>query len=69
MSTYLAECKIADFVKSKIQNSKKLDIDYTKYKNIDNFTMSDSQLNALKVFAKVILVFWQALAAEGRQQL
>ena len=52
MSTYLAECKIADFVKSKIQNSKKLDIDYTKYKNIDNFTMSDSQLNALKVFCE-----------------
>lgn len=52
MSTYLAECKIADFVKSKIQNSKKLDIDYTKYKNIDNFTMSDSQLNALKAFCE-----------------
>lgn len=52
MSTYLAECKIADFVKSKIQNSKKLDIDYTKYKNIDDFTMSDSQLNALKVFCE-----------------
>lgn len=52
MSTYLAECKIADFVKSKIQNSKKLDIDYTKYKNIDNFTMNDSQLNALKVFCE-----------------
>ena len=52
MSTYLAECKIADFVKSKIQNSKKLDIDYTKYKNIDNFTMSNTQLNALKVFCE-----------------
>nr|DAF47392.1 MAG TPA: ATP dependent DNA helicase [Phage sp. ctGns7] len=52
MSTYLAECKIADFVKSKIQNSKKLNIDYTKYKNTDNFTMSDSQLNALKVFCE-----------------
>lgn len=52
MSTYFAECKIADFVKSKIQNSKKLDIDYTKYKNIDNFIMSDMQLNALKVFCE-----------------
>ena len=52
MSTYLAECKIADFVKSKIQNSKKLNIDYTKYKNTNNFTMSDSQLNALKVFCE-----------------
>ena len=52
MSTYLAECRIAEFVKEKIKNSKKLDIDYTKYKNIDNFTMSDMQLNALKVFCE-----------------
>lgn len=52
MSTYLAECRIAEFVKEKIRNSKKLDIDYTKYKNIDDFTMSDMQLNALKVFCE-----------------
>lgn len=52
MSTYLAECRIAEFVKEKIKNSKKLDIDYTKYKNIDDFTMSDMQLNALKVFCE-----------------
>lgn len=52
MSTYAAECRIAEFVKEKIKNSKKLDIDYTKYKNIDNFTMSDMQLNALKVFCE-----------------
>lgn len=52
MATYLAECRIAEFVKEKIKNSKKLDIGYTKYKNIDNFTMSDMQLNALKVFCE-----------------
>lgn len=52
MSTYLAECRIAEFVKEKIRNSKKLNIDYTKYKNIDDFTMSDMQLNALKVFCE-----------------
>lgn len=52
MSTYTAECRIAEFVKEKIKNSKKLDIDYTKYKNIDDFTMSDMQLNALKVFCE-----------------
>lgn len=52
MSTYLAEYRISEFVKEKIKNSKKLDIDYTKYKNIDNFTMSDMQLNALKVFCE-----------------
>lgn len=52
MSTYVAECRIAEFVKEKIKNSKKLDIDCAKYKNIDNFTMSDMQLNALRVFCE-----------------
>lgn len=66
MSTYLAECKIADFVKSKIQNSKKLDIDYTKYKNIDNFTMSDMQLNALKVFCESNISILAGTAGTGK---
>ena len=66
MSTYLAECKIADFVKSKIQNSKKLDIDYTKYKNINNFTMSDSQLNALKVFCESNISILAGTAGTGK---
>lgn len=66
MSTYLAECKIAEFVKSKIQNSKKLDIDYTKYKNIDNFTMSDMQLNALKVFCESNISILAGTAGTGK---
>lgn len=66
MSTYLAECKIADFIKSKIQNSKKLDIDYTKYKNIDNFTMSDTQLNALKVFCESNISILAGTAGTGK---
>lgn len=66
MSTYLAECKIAEFVKSKIQNSKKLNIDYTKYKNIDNFTMSDSQLNALKVFCESNISILAGTAGTGK---
>lgn len=66
MSTYLAECKIADFVKSKIQNSKKLNIDYTKYKNIDNFTMSDTQLNALKVFCESNISILAGTAGTGK---
>ncbi|MGC8000349.1 hypothetical protein, partial [Salmonella enterica] len=31
MATYMAECKIADFIVNKYKNSTKLDIDYTKY--------------------------------------
>lgn len=66
MSTYLAECRIAEFVKEKIKNSKKLDIDYTKYKNIDNFTMSDMQLNALKVFCESNVSILSGTAGVGK---
>lgn len=66
MSTYLAECKIAEFVKEKIRNSKKLDIDYTKYKNIDDFTMSDMQLNALKGFCESNISILSGTAGTGK---
>lgn len=66
MSTYLAECRIAEFVKEKIKNSKKLDIDYTKYKNIDDFTMSDMQLNALKVFCESNVSILSGTAGVGK---
>lgn len=66
MSTYLAECKIAEFVKEKIRNSKKLNIDYTKYKNIDDFTMSDMQLNALKVFCESNVSILSGTAGVGK---
>ena len=66
MSTYLAECRIAEFVKEKIRNSKKLDIDYTKYKNIDDFTMSDMQLNALKVFCESNISILSGTAGTGK---
>lgn len=66
MSTYLAECRIAEFVKEKIRNSKKLDIDYTKYKNIDDFTMSDMQLNALKVFCESNVSILSGTAGVGK---
>ena len=66
MSTYLAECRIAEFVKEKIRNSKKLDIDYTKYKNIDDFTMSNMQLNALKVFCESNVSILSGTAGTGK---
>lgn len=68
MSTYLAECRIAEFVKEKIRNSKKLDIDYTKYKNIDDFTMSDMQLNALKVFCESNVSVLAGNSGSGKSQ-
>ena len=42
------ECKISDFVKEKLATSHKLDIEWEKYKVVDGFELTDTQLNALK---------------------
>lgn len=48
MDTYLGEVQIANFVKEKLENSKSLNIDYTKYKVVDGFELTEQQLNTLK---------------------
>lgn len=53
MATYLGEVRVADFIKDKINNSEKLDLDWEKYRVTDDgFSLSDSQLNVLKVFCE-----------------
>lgn len=48
MKTYLSECMIANFVKEKLEKSKSLNIDYTKYKTVDGFELTEQQLGTLK---------------------
>jgi len=50
MTTYTAECMIADFIKNKIRNSKKLNIDWKKYTKVNDFTMSEKQSSILELF-------------------
>lgn len=53
MNTYLGEVRVANFIKDKINNSEKLDLDWEKYRVTDDgFSLSDSQLNVLKVFCE-----------------
>ena len=47
-STYSAECKVAEFVKEKLANPIKWDIDVNKYKTVDGFEMTDEQLSMLQ---------------------
>lgn len=48
-STYSAECRIADFVKEKLDNPFRWDyIDVNKYKVVDGFEMTDEQLGILQ---------------------
>lgn len=51
-TTYNGECLVADYVKSKIENSTELDIDWKPYTIVDDFTMSEKQSKALELFCK-----------------
>lgn len=48
LSTYLAEKNIFNFIKDKLNNSKKLDIDYSKYCEVDGFKLSEMQSLSVK---------------------
>ena len=53
MNTYLAEIRIKDWVMEKLSTDSKLDLNWRDYKvNLDGSELSDTQLNALKVFCE-----------------
>lgn len=52
MSTYLAECEIAQFVKEKIANSNELNWDWKKYRTVGDFSLTDTQMGLLENFCK-----------------
>lgn len=66
MSIYMGECKIADFVADKIKKSTKLDIDYTKYKEIKDGTLTDEQTNILKTFCEYNFMIVNAKGGTGK---
>ena len=68
MSTYQGECKVADFVKGKIANSTQLDIDWTQYTTIDDFTMSEKQGKALEMFCKYNFMILAGYSGSGKAQ-
>lgn len=67
-TTYAGECLIADFAKERIKNSKKLDIDWTKYTEIDGFTMSKKQQEALELFCKYNFMILAGYSGSGKAQ-
>lgn len=66
MSTYQGECYVADFVKDRITNSIKLDIDYIKYTNIDGFQLSKKQSKALELFCKYNFMILAGFSGSGK---
>lgn len=67
-STYTAECMIADFVKNKIKNSNKLNIDWEKYKTSENFTLSDMQMKGLENFCNYNFSIIAGFSGSGKTQ-
>ena len=68
MSTYLGEVKVADFVKEKLSNNHKLNIDCSKYKKVDDFELSDMQLNCLKNFCDYDVSILAGSSGSGKAQ-
>lgn len=65
-TTYDAECRIAEFILDKIENSNELDIDYSKYTTVDDFTMSKKQSSALEMFCKYNFMILAGVSGGGK---
>jgi ATP-dependent exoDNAse (exonuclease V) alpha subunit len=67
MNTYLGECKIADFIKTKLANNHVLDIDWTKYTKFDDGSeLTAEQSNALKLFCEKDFILLTGSAGCGK---
>lgn len=62
---YNSEKVISDILK-KLNKKDILDIDYTKYNNVDGFKLSDSQMNTLKNFCQYNLTLLQGWGGTGK---
>lgn len=66
MGTYLAECRIADFVKEKLENPTIWDFDYTQFKEIKDGVLTEEQLNVLKMLCENNFVILDAGGGTGK---
>ena len=67
MNTYLGECRIADFIKTKLSNNHVLDIDWTKYTKFDDGSeLTAEQSNALKLFCEKDFILLTGSAGCGK---
>ena len=66
MTTYLAECRIADFIKDKLRNSHKLNIDCEKYRSDNGVTLTDAQMGLLENFCNYDFTILAGYAGTGK---
>ena len=68
MATYLAECQIADFVKSKANQDIQLNLNWQDYKQIGDIKLSDEQMGTLERFCNHNLSMLIGGAGMGKSQ-
>lgn len=66
MTTYLAECRIADFIKDKLKNSHVLNIDCEKYRVDGDVKLTDTQMGLLENFCKYDFTILAGYAGTGK---
>ena len=66
MSTYMAECKIADFIKEKLSKNTVLDWDWEKFKKIKDGELTEEQSNVLRMICEKDVVILNAPAGCGK---
>ena len=65
-ATYNGECMIADLVKEKTENPHKLDIDWTKYTNVDGFELTEEQSALLRSICEYDIAILAGKAGSGK---
>lgn len=65
-STYNGECMIANLVKEKTENPHKLDIDWTKYTDVDGFKMTEEQSSLLSNVCEYDIAILSGKAGSGK---
>ena len=65
-STYNGECMIANLVKEKTENPHKLNIDWTKYTDVDGFKMTEEQSSLLSNVCEYDIAILSGKAGSGK---
>lgn len=65
-TTYNGECMIADLVEEKTNNPHKLNIDWTKYTEVDGFKMTEEQSSLLKNVCEYDIAILSGKAGSGK---
>ena len=65
-ATYLGELRVSEFAKDKILRSHKLDIDWTQYKTIDDFILTEEQLKLLENFCNYDITILSGVSGGGK---